>query len=467
MINRRQLIQSLIATTVAGATSSSLIAKASTTTPTSSAATVKPKGIAWKNWSGNLECYPQNRKAPQSIEALQDLIKSSAKGLRPVGAGHSFSALVPTDETILSTRAFSGLIEVNKSAKQATIAGGTILSELGPLLADHQQALYNMPDIDQQTLAGAISTATHGTGKELGSLSSYVRELAIITADGVHRTCNANQEADLFEAARIGLGSLGVITSVTMQNRTPFNLKRQSEWMTFEDALDQALSAAKNNRNFEFYTIPFTGMVLTDRLNITDDAPSHSDEIDANDAVLDLKLARDYLSWSNRLRKMILGGYMKTIKTSTNVDRSYSIYATERNVRFNEMEYHLPIEAGMTALAEIKTLIEKDFPEVFYPIECRFVRSDDLWLSPFYQRETISIAVHRYFEEDYDALFKAIEPIFQRHGGRPHWGKINTFSHEQFQQAYPKWDAFKAVRAHYDPQGKFLNPYLSRTFGLV
>ena len=146
------------------------------------------------------------------------------------------------------------------------------------------------------------------------------------------------------------------------------------------------------------------------------------------------------------------------------VDHSYAIYANDRNVRFNEMEYHLPIDTGLTALQEIITLIEKDFPEVFFPIECRYIQQDDAWLSPFYKRETISIAVHRFFEEDHTALFKAIEPILQRNDGRPHWGKINTFSHEQCQSSYEHWQDFLDIRQHYDPQGKFLNAYLKRLF---
>jgi FAD/FMN-containing dehydrogenase len=155
---------------------------------------------------------------------------------------------------------------------------------------------------------------------------------------------------------------------------------------------------------------------------------------------------------------------MKTLNTETNIDHSHQIYATERNVRFNEMEYHLPASIGLKALDEIKVLIEKEFPQVFFPFECRFVKADDCWLSPFYKRDSISIAVHRYFEEDHKPLFSAIEPIFQKYGGRPHWGKLNSFTGKQFRDAYEHWDDFKKIRQEMDPKNQLLNAYLASVF---
>jgi len=205
-------------------------------------------------------------------------------------------------------------------------------------------------------------------------------------------------------------------------------------------------------------------MIFTDKLNKTTEAVQDKGELDGNSGIMDLKTARDYLSWSSKLRELILGSYMKTIETTTIIDHSYSIYATERNVRFNEMEYHLPAETAMQALAEIRKAIESQFDEVFFPIECRFIHSEDAWMSPFHGRESVSIAVHRYFEEDYLPFFKVIEPILQKYQGRPHWGKLNTFSAKQISKAYPRFNDFKAVRQQYDPNGKFLNTYLKEIF---
>ncbi len=460
-MNRRNLLKSLIATTISGATMGTGLMSI----PLSSAAGTTPgKKYPWKNWSGNQSCYPSNKLAPKTVAELQTLIASNKRSLRCVGSGHSFSALVPTSSDLLSTRLISGVKQVNPEKQQTTFYSGTTLSEIGPLLHQHDQALVNMPDIDQQTLAGAISTATHGTGRALGSLSSYIKEIEFIDAQGDLVQCHSQKQAELFEAAKVGLGSLGVITSITLQNTSAFKLKREAEWMSFEDVIENLDSLSSDNRNFEFFYFPFTGMCLTDRLNETNEPITRNEEIDGNSGIMDLKMARDYLSWSNRLREMILGSYMKTIGSHSSIDHSYAIYANERNVRFNEMEYHLPIELGTKALKEIRQLIETHFPEVFFPIEVRFVQNESAWLSPFYQRDCLSIAVHRYFNEDYRALFDAIEPIFQKYQGRPHWGKVNTFSAENALNAYPKWKDFLEVRKNVDPDGRFLNAYLKALF---
>ncbi|MDX1452674.1 MAG: D-arabinono-1,4-lactone oxidase [Oleiphilaceae bacterium] len=449
LVQRRHLLKSLIATTVAASL------------PASTLAALASKQYPWKNWSGNQQCVPAKRLAPRNISELQTLLREGKDKIRAVGSGHSFSALVPTEHTLLSTRRLTGLESTDADSLQATILGGTVLQDIGPALNDNGQALINMPDIDQQTLAGCIATATHGTGRQLGSLSSYVTEIELALANGDLLRCSEAINSEYFRAAQVNLGALGIVTRVTMQNRSPFKLKREARWMPFEDCVAEAQSMADNNRNFEFYYFPFTGMTLGDYLNPTEEDVHKGHELDGNSGVLDLKTARDYLGWSNKLREMILGAYMRSIEPSTNVDHSYAIYATERNVRFNEMEYHLPLESGLVALREIRTLIEKRFPEVFFPIECRFVKGEEAWLSPFYRRDSISLAIHRYFEEDFGPLFAAVEPVLRKHGGRPHWGKFNTLTAPQLASLYPQWQAFKEVRQTLDPSGRFLNDYLA------
>jgi FAD/FMN-containing dehydrogenase len=165
------------------------------------------------------------------------------------------------------------------------------------------------------------------------------------------------------------------------------------------------------------------------------------------------------------VRELILGTYARTVSDEITVERSWKNYASERNVRFNEMEYHLPREHGLEAMREIREVLESDFREVFFPIEVRYIKGDDIWLSPFYGRDSMSIAVHRYFDEDYSAYFAAIEPILRKYHGRPHWGKLNTLQAGDFRKLYLRWHDFKAIRRDMDPQGKFLNPYLASLFG--
>jgi len=460
-MHRRDLLKSLVASTLTAAVPSAfLVTHQNTAANTLNKAT----RIPWKNWSGNQICYPKHKLSPNNLEQLKETLSTSQGTVRVVGSGHSFSELIPTDDTLISIRRLNGIVHTDDVKKTATISAGTTLGETGPLLAKHHQALLNMPDVDHQTLAGAINTATHGTGRELGSLSSFVSALTLVTASGEALNCNANNHSELFNAAKVGLGSLGIITDITMQNTQPYNLKRDAFWLPIEETLSSADKLSRDNRHFEFFYFPFTGMTLIDTLNESNEAIQSAEEIDGNSGILDLKNARDYLSWSPKLRELIVGGYLKTQSSVSRVDKSYAIYANDRNVRFNEMEYHLPIDEGLPALREVISMIEKNFHDVFFPIECRYIKQDDAWLSPFYKRDSISIAVHRYFEEDHSALFNAIEPILQKYNGRPHWGKLNTFSAKQCREAYPHWQDFIDIRQQVDPQNRFLNSYLKQLF---
>lgn len=424
----------------------------------------KKVSLPWRNWSGSQVCYPDVRSAPADIGQLQTLLKESKGVIRPVGSGHSFMPLVPTDDTLVSLSRLSGLISVNEEKQQARVWAGTRLGEIGEPLAQNNQALLNMPDIDEQTLAGAIATATHGTGSQLTCMSDYVEELQLVLANGDILECSRHHNRDIFNAARVNLGALGVVSQVTLQNQVKYKLKRETTWLPIEDILDNAETLAENNRNFEFYFIPFTGMGFIDVQNITDDPITATDKLDQNDGAEDLKTARDLLSWSPKLRELVMGSYMKTLPKEVSVANSWQNYASERNVRFNEMEYHLPRENILKAFKEVRQLVETQFPEVFFPFEVRFVKQDDIWLSPFNGRETASIAVHRYYQEDYKDMFAAIEPILQKYHGRPHWGKLNTMTADQFSKHYSHWQDFNEIRHQLDPQGRFLNPYLSSLF---
>jgi FAD-linked oxidoreductase len=295
-------------------------------------------------------------------------------------------------------------------------------------------------------------------------MSTFIEGLQLVDARGELVDCDRQRNAQLFDAARVSLGSLGIITQVRLQNVAPYRLRRKTVWREFEEMLAIAESEADKHRNFEFYYVPFSGMGFTDTHDITTEAVSSTEKLDGNEGARDLQLARDWLENMPRLRQLVLGTYMKTLSDEVTVENSWKNYASERNVRFNEMEYHLPRENGLQALREVRTALETRHPEGFFPIEGRFVRGDDIWLSPFYQRDCCSIAVHRYFDEDYTPYFRTIEPIFRKYHGRPHWGKLNSLQQQDFRSLYPRWDDFAEVRREMDPQGRFLNPYLASLF---
>lgn len=461
MITRRSLLSQLVAATAATSVAPSISLAAPDLSKTNSA---EKRRIPWKNWSGSQICYPDQRKAPATVEELQALVKDAEGKIRPVGSGHSFTSLVPTDDTIISVGRLSGIVSHDAALNQATIWAGTRLGDIGGPLAERGQALINMPDIDEQTLAGALGTATHGTGAGIGCLPAFVEGMQIVTANGDVLECDRQNNADLFNAARVNLGALGIVTQVRMQNAPKYRLKREMEWMPVEEVLENADKFADENRNFEFYYIPFSGYAFADKQNITDEPAASTEKMDQNDGAETLKDLRDWLSWSPKIRELVLSTYAKTLDKEITVANSWENYATERNVRFNEMEYHLPRENMVPAFREIRELVETKFPEVFFPFEVRFIKSDDIWLSPFYERETCSIAVHRYYKEDYKPLFAAVEPILRKYHGRPHWGKLNTMTAQDLQPHYKNWQAFKDIRQQYDPQGKFLNPYLQKLF---
>lgn len=421
--------------------------------------------MAWYNWSGNLKAQPRQRASPRTIDALQALIHDTNGTIRPVGSGHSFAPLVPTNDTLVSLAHFNGIESVDSEKLQATIGAGTRLEQLGQPLADNGQALVNMPDIDEQSLAGTIATATHGTGAGLPCLSDQVTALTLVDGRGELHQCSADRNSDLFDAARVGLGALGVVTSVTLQNRPPYRLRRVTEWHPIEAILDQAEQMADRHRNFEFFYIPFSGMGFMDWQDITDAPASDTESLDQNEGARTLRTVRDMLGWSSRLRELALSTYMKTIDRSERVAPAWRNYASSRQVRFNEMEYHLPREEGIRAFRAVRRKVESDFPDVFFPFEVRYVKGDDAWLSPFHQRDAMSIAVHRVHDEPHEALFRAVEPILREHGGRPHWGKMHSLTARDARALYPRWDDFQTLRRAMDPDGRFLNAHLRRLFG--
>lgn len=465
-MERRHFLHLLVGTAIASQTSLPGAAQAETVFGAAGQTASQPP-LTWRNWSGSQSSTPDLRLAPASVSELQNLLadpKHATAKIRPVGSGHSFSPLVPGNDILVSLARLNGVLDHDDNQCRARVAAGTLLGQLGQPLESINQALFNMPDIDQQSLGGLLATATHGTGAGLMSLSGYIEGLTLVTARGEAFECSQHRHPDLFQAAKVSLGSLGFVTEVTLQNTRPYRLKKTTEWLPIEDILDTADTKAREHRNYEFYYIPFSGMGFTSTHDITGEPAAASPELDQNDGARDLQKARDYLSWSPRLRRLILGGYMRTLSREVKVASSWQNYTSDRNVRFNEMEYHLPKENWQAAFREIVELVERRFPEVFFPFEVRFVKADEAWLSPFYKQDSVSIAVHRFFEEDYRPLFSAVEPVLRRYGGRPHWGKLNSLGAHDFRSLYPNWQDFCDLRQALDPTGRFLNPYLAGLF---
>ena len=420
--------------------------------------------LLWRNWSGVQHAYPAARLAPKTEAEVAQGLKTAVAPIRPVGAGHSFTALAPTDGTLVSLDGLSGIIAWE--GDEAIVAAGTRLGALGPALAAKGRAMANLPDINKQALAGALATGTHGTGATLKALHGDVAALRLITPKGEVIDCGAHRDADVFQAAKVSLGALGVITQVRLKTTANRRLERNVWLEPFEDALAQAEARWAKHRNFEFYAVPFTGLAACISHDETD-APAIPRGPDQDTVFLDaLKGLRNLLGFSAPLRKAAARALLGGTKPEKAIDEGWKLLSTERPVRFNEMEFHLPAGVQLKALAEIVAIIEKERPDVFFPIECRRIAPDDAWLSPFQGEPRGSIAVHAHYKDEFAFLYTLIEPIFRRYGGRPHWGKLHSVSGDQLAGLYPRWNDFLKVRAQLDPDGRMLNPYLKGLFGV-
>lgn len=465
--NRRNLLKFATATSALAATGAipGLVQRAfADDTPV---AATEGKALPWRNWSGNLAANPVSRMAPANEGELADILKTATTPVRMVGAGHSFSPLVPTDGTLLTLDRMAGVTNIDAATHQADVAAGTRLYRMSDELAEAGLSIENLPDINKQALAGALATSTHGAGAKLGAMPTFVRDLRLVTAAGKVIDCYADRNSDIFQAARVSLGSLGVLTKARMQAIPLFKLKRRTWAQPVEEMLERLPELEKAHRNFEFYYIPYSGMALGITNDVTDEPETPAPENPDDDALRQLKMLADWLGWSPALRRWAIQKALADYPVEERIDYSHKTLSAERGVRFNEMEYHLPRETAPDALREIIRTIETNNIEVFFPIEFRTIAADDIWLSPFYRRDTVSIAVHRFHEYDYHDYFAAIEPIHWKHNGRPHWGKINTLKAKDFAALYPKWNDFLAVRKELDPEGKFLTPYMRDVFGLA
>ena len=432
--------------------------------PTAPAAEDEAHHLLWRNWSGIQQAYPAQRAAPQSEAELIDILRQGPAPFRAVGSGHSFMPLVPTKGTLLTLDRMAALGTHDETALTASVQAGIRLADLGPALAAIGQEMPNLPDINKQSLAGALSTATHGTGANLPALHAQIHSFRLATADGRLLDCDAIHNPDLFAAARVGLGAFGILTEVTLRN-SPLKRVERNVWLQpVEQTLQDWPALQAKHRNVEFYYLPFTGMSAVITHDETDAEATPRAPTQDNDAVMTLKALRDWLGWSPGLRRRVAKQLLKTLKPEKVVAESWQLLSNERPIRFNEMEYHLPREAQLAALAEVVAAIETGRPDVFFPIECRVIKGDDAWLSPFHERDSGSIAVHAFYKDDYSFLFEVVEPILRRHGGRPHWGKLNSLKAADFAALYPRFSDAAKIRRDLDPEGRFLNPYLKGVF---
>jgi FAD-linked oxidoreductase len=425
--------------------------------------------MPWSNWSGNQVSYPADRARPRNIEGLVKLLQETDGKIRAVGAGHSFSGLVPTNETLLSMARFRGISHINAETKEVTAGAGTRLAALGDELWEGGLGMINMPDINTQALAGAIATSTHGTGQKFGSLSSYVTGLTLVTASGEILQCSATENKDVFDAARCNIGSLGIITDITMQMRDSYYLKERSEMLPLDEAFEKMEVLRLEKRHFEAYGLPHANhMLLIEFEEVSkEESDAQQGAAESGDAYETFRTLADVIDMMPFLRGAVMSIAPRTVGVEERYGPWNKIFGNVRDMRFNEMEYTVPAAEGLACFREVlNTIKEKDI-DIIFPIEYRYVGEDDVWLSQFYQRAGASISVHNFHDKPYMPYFAEMEAIFDRYQGRPHWGKVHTKTASEFAALYPQWEAFKEVRQRLDPNRRFINEHLEKIFPVI
>ncbi|MEU3498714.1 D-arabinono-1,4-lactone oxidase [Kitasatospora cineracea] len=428
----------------------------------------------WRNWAGNQSARPAQVVAPGSVEELSAAVVAAGEAglpVKAVGAGHSFTAIAAAGDAVLvRPDRLTAVRKLDREAGTVTVESGLPLHRLNRLLAAAGLSLTNMGDIEVQTVAGATSTGTHGTGRDSGSLAAQIEEVEIVLADGSVRTCSATEDAELFQGARLGLGALGVVSALTFAVEPMFLLSAHEKPMGFDEVLDSFDDLTAVNEHFEFYWFPHTDRCSTKRNNRSQ---GPAEPLPRFKAWLD----DDFVSntvWEGACRVgRAFPGAIPTIAQIASrawserrfTDQAYKVYTSPRKVRFIEMEYAVPREAATGVLRELRALVERSDWRISFPVEVRVAPADDLWLSTANGRDSVYIAVHLYRGTRELSYFTEVEKLMAAHRGRPHWGKLHTRDAEYLASVYPHFGDFTALRDKVDPERRFANAYLRRVLG--
>ncbi|WP_432192883.1 D-arabinono-1,4-lactone oxidase [Streptomyces sp. bgisy027] len=435
--------------------------------------TASGKNGTWRNWGGNVATRPAREVAPASVEELAAAIRRAAEDglkVKAVGSGHSFTSIAATDGVLVRPQLLTGIRSIDREAGTVTVEAGTPLKRLNMALAREGLSLTNMGDIMEQTVSGATSTGTHGTGRDSASIAAQIKALELVTADGSVLTCSEKENPEVFAAARIGLGALGVVTAITFAVEPLFLLAAREEPMPFARVLAEFDELWTENEHFEFYWFPHTGSTNTKRNNrspgpekpVGQLAGWFEDELLSNGVF-------QVAQWVGRAVPATVPAIAqvssKALSSRTYTDIPYKVFTSPRRVRFVEMEYAVAREAVVETLRELKAMVERSGLRVSFPVEVRTAPADDITLSTASGRDSAYIAVHMVKGTPFQRYFTAAERIFTAHEGRPHWGKIHTRDAEYFAGVYPRFEEFTALRDRLDPDRLFQNDYLRRVLG--
>lgn len=427
----------------------------------------------WTNWAETVATDPIRIARPSSTAQVVAVVReatAAGRQVKAIGAGHSFTPIGATDGVQITLARMKSVLDWDTAHGQVRVQAGISLHELNPILKAHGLALPNLGDIDPQSVAGAVSTGTHGTGGRLHGISAAVVAVQLVTATG--EVLEIDESHEFFGASRVTLGALGIVTEVTLQCVPAFLLHAREEPMALAEVIDQLDDLIEANDHFEFYWFPHTEKALVKRNNRVPMGTQRTPISGFRHWLDDEFLSNTVFEGANRIAARmpdmiprINGWTGSALSTREYVDHSYNVFVSPRRVKFRESEFAVPRYAVEDVLAELRTWFAEGHENVTFPIEVRFTAADDVWMSTGHNRANAYIAVHQHIGFDYTSYFAAAQAIFTAHEGRPHWGKLHTLGSDYFRQRYERFDDFVAVRDELDPHRTFSNPYLDRVLG--
>ncbi|SMC96410.1 D-arabinono-1,4-lactone oxidase [Kibdelosporangium aridum] len=434
--------------------------------------------IRWTNWARTEIAAPATLSRPASVEQISEAISTARAKKLPVkalGTGHSFTAIAAAHASAaIDLSGWTGVESADIESGLVTVRAGTTIKQLNAALDRLGLAMINLGDIDAQTISGAISTGTHGTGAKLGGIATQVAALQLVLADGSVVACSADERPELFDAARVGLGALGVISTVTLRCERSFCLQADERPVPLEEVIEQLDELITGHDHMEFYWFPYGRKALVKR----------NDRLPLDAAVRPLSRPRQFFEYTLmenvvfeavcRIGRAVpkLVEPLNRLSSTALSPRAYSdwshrVFVTTRNVRFVESEYAVPRESLIDVLNELRAMVSTLKDPVMLPVEIRVAAADDIWMSTAYQRDSAYFAIHQYPGMRYREYFDAFEKIVAQVGGRPHWGKMHSLDAAALRELYPRFEDFRRVRAEVDPDRVFRNAYLERVLDLT
>ena len=405
-----------------------------------------PPAKTWTNWVGNQSFAPGFAASPRDEEEVAALVRDASErgyGVRVAGARHSFTPIVETNGLLLDVSSLNGVIAADPGRKRATALAGTLIRDFYEPLWAEGLALKNQGDIDTQQIAGAVATATHGSGIRNTCFSGVVRGVRLVTTTGEVRDIDES-EPDLLRAAQVSIGMLGVMTRLELEVTDSYRLTEQIDLWPWEEVLERWNELVHEHRHFGFFWLP------TEESAALYNLASH-----------DQKMAdKCYVKIYDDAAPDEPDSAVKGRRTG----RCYRIYPMVYDPNFHELEYFVPLELGPDALSAMRDLMLRSLPDSIFPLEVRTVGPDDAYLSPNYKTATTVISVSGQPGTDYWAYLRSVDALLSEFSARVHWGKLHFLTPERLRALYPEADTFINLRRELDPGGMFLNDHLRELF---